>query len=839
MSDKPLILVVGDTSESLALLLPILTQTGYQARAAGSGELALAAVAAKAPDLILLDVGMQGMDGPEVCRRLKAREETRHIPVILISAFADVEERVKGLRLGAADYITKPFQTEELLTRVETHLCLGRTAEDQKRDEGAVEARRRELQILYDFASGLAAAHSGNDMCELIARGLKAITGAASATFSVYDPVEKHIRVQHAEVEPGLMSDLVRVLGGKKLTEAAFPLSDDLRRELLRNPIGYSSSLSEVTFGVVPGFIGTVVQKVQGIDRFLGIAYKLEGELFGTSLVALRANTPDPPAALLNSFAEMVAVSLRRVRAENALRQSQGRLMGIVDSAMDGIVTIDDTERIQVFNAAAEAMFGCPAAEAIGQPVHRFIPERFRAARPEHVQPFDQMGESRPSAPSLQHIGGRRASGEEFPIEASMSRTAVDGRELLTIILRDITEQVRSEEARAQLEAQLRLTQRMESLGTLGGGIAHEFNNILGAIIGNAELARQDVGSEHPAMESLDEILKASQRAKDLAHRILAFGRREQAPESVIPLRPVVEDALAFLRATIPAAVEIAMTCDADAPTVWAERTQIHQVLINLCTNAWQAMAGHAGRIDVRLDGVTLDAEATRVDAAMWPGRFARLSVTDTGAGMTPATLEHVFEPFFTTKPVGQGTGLGLSVVHGIVKVHGGAITVTSQPGQGTTFCLYFPAAESPGRSDAPEDAVWEPLPASRGQHVLYLDDEEPLVFMVKCMLERLKYRVSGYTRADEALAAVRDAAGQFDLVVTDLNMPGMSGLDVARELARLRPDLPVVLVSGYITEELRAAALHAGVRQLIYKPNTVEELCAAVHRLARPPKRP
>jgi CheY-like chemotaxis protein len=206
---------------------------------------------------------------------------------------------------------------------------------------------------------------------------------------------------------------------------------------------------------------------------------------------------------------------------------------------------------------------------------------------------------------------------------------------------------------------------------------------------------------------------------------------------------------------------------------------------------------------------------------------------------MDAATLEHIFDPFFTTKPVGQGTGLGLSVVHGIATAHGSAVTVTSRPGAGTTFSLYFPAAHAPQRSSAPEDTAAESLPAPAGQHVLYLDDEESLVFLVTRLLERLGYRVSGYTRAEEALAAVRADPTQFDLVVTDLNMPGMTGLDVARAVSRLRPDLPVVLTSGYITDELRAAALHAGVRELVYKPNTVEELCAVVQRLAGQTKKP
>ncbi len=524
-----------------------------------------------------------------------------------------------------------------------------------------------------------------------------------------------------------------------------------------------------------------------------------------------------------------------RKRAQEALRESQARLASIVDSAMDGIITVDEDDRVLVFNLAAEKMFGYRSEDVIGQGVELLIPERSR------IQHFGQIDHRDRATGPLLRMSGRRAGGEEFPIEGSVSRTEVDGRRLFTVIVRDITEQLHAEETRVQLEAQLRQAQKMEAIGTLAGGIAHDFNNILGAIVGNVELAAQDVGASHSAVESLNEIRKASRRAKDLVQRILTFSREQVQPQSVITLAAVVEESAKLLRASLPAEVELATTLEADVPAVLADATQIEQVLLNLCTNAWQALEGQAGRIDIHLDAVTPDGETLDADANLWPGRFARLTVTDTGTGMDAATLERIFEPFFTTKPVGQGTGLGLSVVHGIVKAHGGAITVTSQPGRGSTFTLYFPAAEAAEESALPHHAAAELHAVPGGQHVLYIDDEEALVFLVTRMLERLGYRVSGYTRAAAALAAVRADPSQFDLVVTDLNMPGMSGLEVARELARLRPDLPVVLASGYITEELRALAPEAGVRQLMYKPNTVDELCAVVQRLVgewKPPEK-
>ncbi|MBI3782009.1 MAG: PAS domain S-box protein [Deltaproteobacteria bacterium] len=397
-------------------------------------------------------------------------------------------------------------------------------------------------------------------------------------------------------------------------------------------------------------------------------------------------------------------------------------------------------------------------------------------------------------------------------------------------VKQDITDRKQAEEARAHLEAQLNLAQKMEALGTLAGGIAHDFNNILGAIIGNVVLAEQDIGAGHAAMESLEEIFKASCRAKELVQRILTFSRPQVPQRSVISLRPVVQEALALLRATLPAGVELSTTFDSETPNVLADPTQIHQVLMNLCTNSWRAMQGEQGRIEIRLEGVTVDGESAR---GALPGQYVRLSVTDNGVGMDAATVKRIFEPFFTTKPVGEGTGLGLSVVHGIVKAHGGWIRVSSRSSIGTTFDLYFPAARGKEEVAAPESRKVEASANGAGLHVLYVDDEEALVTLTTRLLERRGYKVSGFTDASEALAAVRLNPAAFDLAVTDFNMPGMSGLDLSRELMRLRPDLPVAVTSGYITEELRAAALGSGVRVLLHKPDTVNELCSAVQHLA------
>ena len=393
-------------------------------------------------------------------------------------------------------------------------------------------------------------------------------------------------------------------------------------------------------------------------------------------------------------------------------------------------------------------------------------------------------------------------------------------------------ERAQAEAARSSLEAQLRESQKMEALGTLAGGVAHDFNNALAAITGNVELARQDVGPGHAALVSLDEIGKASRRAKDLVEQILAFGRRQKLERKVMSLALVVVETERLVRATLPVRVSLSVDCAGDTPAVLADATQIKQILLNLCNNALHAVEDQEqpGTIEVRLDAH--DGPEHEANGGPPGGCYACLTVRDNGSGMDEATRSRIFEPFFTTKPRGRGTGLGLSVVYGIVQAHGASMTVKSAPGEGTEFSICFPPAEAPIPDVVPTAPIAAPA-HGKGRHVLYLDDEEAIIFLMKRLLERQGFRVSGFTDPREALAAVRANAGQFDLVVTDYNMPGMSGLEVAQELKAIRADLPVVLASGYITEELRAKAPAAGISELIYKPNTVDELCEAVARAA------
>ncbi|HVU51364.1 MAG TPA: ATP-binding protein [Polyangia bacterium] len=383
-----------------------------------------------------------------------------------------------------------------------------------------------------------------------------------------------------------------------------------------------------------------------------------------------------------------------------------------------------------------------------------------------------------------------------------------------------------------RLEAQLRQAQKMEAIGTLAGGIAHDFNNILGAILGNLELARLEIGPGHRAQPALEEIGNAGRRAVALVRQILTFGRQGESTKRIVRLGPVVEEVAALLRSTISARIEIVAEVAADAPNVSADPTQIHQILVNLGTNAWHALEGRRGRIQIELGGLAADDAAAPVLEGVSPARWARLRVTDDGHGMDAATLERIFDPFFTTKAPGEGTGLGLSVVHGIVREHRGTIRVDSAPGRGTTFEILLPGVE------AEVDVVVEPPPArldGRGRRLLLIDDERSLMLSTEFLLRNAGYEVRGFTRADEAFEGLRRDPEAFDLVLTDYNMPGLSGLDVAKVVAAIRPGLPVILASGHVSERLRHDAARAGIKQVVFKPYSLEDICAAIDRHAEP----
>jgi signal transduction histidine kinase/ActR/RegA family two-component response regulator len=381
-------------------------------------------------------------------------------------------------------------------------------------------------------------------------------------------------------------------------------------------------------------------------------------------------------------------------------------------------------------------------------------------------------------------------------------------------------------QALADSERQMQQVLKLQAIGTLAGGIAHDFNNILFPIIGYTELTMDDIAEDHPARRNLEEILKAANRARELVQQILTFSRQNGRERKPIRVQVIVREALRLLRASIPKTIDIVADLEDDCKAIMGDPTQIHQVLMNLCTNAYQAMQTTGGTLEVQLTETNIGYEETVKRLGIKMGPHLHLSVRDRGVGMEPAVLERIFEPYYTTKEPGKGTGLGLSVIHGIVKNHGGFIKVESAPGKGSTFHVYLPTLED-SETNIAEEAFLEKTGGS--ERILLVDDEPQIVDMEKQILERLGYRVTARASSLEALDTFNAHPEQFDLVITDMTMPQMTGDRLARRLWDIRPDLPVILCTGYneMISEDKAAAM--GIRKFLLKPVDKDELALAI----------
>lgn len=485
-------------------------------------------------------------------------------------------------------------------------------------------------------------------------------------------------------------------------------------------------------------------------------------------------------------------------------------------------------ERLVEANAAFLTQFGYQAEEVIGR-------------TPRELGIWDDIADRQPYIDRL--TAERRLSGYEARLvgrdgrvmSCVVSAQVFDSDEGAIAIFSPVDEtQQREAEARMRrLEQNLREAQKMEAIGTLAGGIAHDFNNILAAILGNVSMARQDVCDDQVVSGFLDEINTAALRARNLVQQILAFSRRQPHQMLAQPLRPIVEESARLLRATLPARVALDLDLSDEPLYVQADATQLQQVVLNLCTNGWHALSGSTGRLTLGCARAALDAASDPRLGRLPRGDYVHLWVADTGSGIAEELLDRVFEPFFTTKPVGQGTGLGLAVVHGIVAEHRGGITVDSRVGQGTTFHVYLPLVDPPSQCRAPEPVSMAADDAGQG-HVLYLDDDEVMLLMVERLLKRHGYQARCLQSASQALAVLGDPAIPVDLLITDFNMPGLSGLEVVDEATRLRPGLPVLITSGYVSDELIAGARRVGARAVLQKQNTLEELPALVRQWLR-----
>jgi len=503
----------------------------------------------------------------------------------------------------------------------------------------------------------------------------------------------------------------------------------------------------------------------------------------------------------------------KKQKAEEALSESEEKYKKLVEHAndaifiaQDGFIIFPNPKTYEITGYSENDLKKIPFHEMIHSDDREMVVERHKSRL---------EGENPPSTYSF-----RIVTSENKVKWVQLNTTAItwEGRPGTLNIIRDITLEKKN-------EARLHQSHKLEAVGTLVGGVAHDFKNILSIILGNVHLALDDVPEQHPARFSLEEIETASLRAEDVVHQFLSFSRKSELKKKPINIHSIVNESIRLLRASIPTTIEIQTAIQDDTVAINADPTQIHQVLINLCTNAAHAMEEKGGILSVGVTNLEVDNETSVQYHDLKPGRYVQLTVSDNGSGIDPKSMGRIFDPYFTTKEPGKGTGMGLSVVHGIVKNHDGVISAYSEPGEGTTMKVLFPVIK---KEPVKEDLVSDDLPKGN-ERILFIDDEESIVNMAHRILERLGYQVEGNTDSVKAMELFRSDPYRFDLIITDMTMPGLTGDRLVKEALAIREDTPIILCTGFSERINGDRAKKAGIKKYIEKPLKKRELSKAV----------
>lgn len=516
-----------------------------------------------------------------------------------------------------------------------------------------------------------------------------------------------------------------------------------------------------------------------------------------------------------------------RKRAEASIIKEREKIQLYMDTAGVMMVALDTRGLIAMINMKGCAILGYEEQELLGRNWFEVCLPTTRLDEFMGVFQALMRGEHAPAEYYENPVLTKNGDERQIAFHSALLYDQCGSISGILFSGEDVTERKQAEKEREQLLVRLNQAQKMESIGVLAGGIAHDFNNILSAILGYTELARDDSPPGSSVADDLDKVLTAAYRAKDLVKQILAFSRQATDDKIPIQIQPLIKDSLKMLRASIPSTISITEDIHPHCGTVLGDPTQIHQMIMNLCTNAYHAMETTGGELAVKVHATVIASSAASAARPIPPGEYVEVEVSDTGTGIEPDIIDKIFDPYFTTKEIGKGTGMGLSITHGIIKSYGGAITVDSTLGQGTTFQVYFPVVHEEAKE------FEEAIEAPRGQgRILFVDDEELLMQMGHDLLERLGYTVTTRRSSFEALETFMNDPHQFDLVITDQTMPGMTGIDLARRMLQIRPDVPIILCTGYSNLVNEESAKAIGIREFVFKPLTKSSIGHLVEKI-------
>ena len=784
MNKHNLILVVDDDLLILSDTARLLKKAGYKVIEAQTSEGALKSAKEHIPDLILLDNVLPDMDGLEICRRLKFDKKTSHIFVCIVSGLKTTSKHQSdGLETGADEYLVRPITNQELLSRVNAMFRLIKAEKElkdhQKHLESLVEERTAELQKeIAEHKLTVQALKESEERFRQIYNHMSTGVAKVSLEFKIEAANPAYCKMfGYHEQE----------LFGKHLSDITHP--DSLEKNLLKQ--------SQLAAGEIDHF---------RMEK--SFIHKNGNIVHGMLDASLVCDYNGRPLYFLGSVSDITD----RKRAEEALRESEEQYRSMMDSMKDAVYICSPAFLIEYMNPR---MISTVGRDATGECCYKAIYDHDEKCSWCVIDNILQ-GE---------HIDYELVNPKDdrfYCITNSPVHHSCGIVSQLTI-LHDITDS-------KCIEAQLSQARKMESIGTIAGGIAHDFNNILYMITGNAELAMEDVPAWNPVYKNLEEIKSAALRAAGVVKQLLKFSNQIDYKFKPINAVTVIKDALKFMRSTIPDSIEIQNNCSDKEVKILGDPTQIHQVIMNLCINAFQAMEKTGGVLDVFVETITLNKTRNgRYSADLTPGDWLKITVRDSGPGIRPDIIDRIFDPYFTTKDVGKGSGMGLAVIHGIVKNHNGTISVKSEPGKDTRFTIFFPML-----TEKPEVEIKssDDIPQGTGERILFVDDEAPITAMSGKMLERLGYKVKTKTSPVDALDLFLSKPDHFDLVLTDMTMPQMTGVKLSKKLKAIRPDIPVVICTGHSSLVNEEKAKLIGIDGYVKKPVVMKNIATILREI-------
>jgi PAS domain S-box-containing protein len=800
------IVVASDISDDREKLRELLETEEFQVVAAEDGVSAMALLEREAADGVLAKLIMPDMDGLALCRQIKNRSEPGRIPVFLYSrSLAGPQDRDLVLSQGADRFIADPFASHDWIAELRHAARKGeaRHPAPQPAGRGATGGQPPKRRYSPD----------------LIRRLEDRIHSLENERFR-QKAAEERLTDREAEYQMifAHTNEVILIIDRDFTIQSISPSVERL--------IGYRpEDLVNRPFAGLDIIAPEYLEAALADARRVNTGERIESAVYemvcrdGTRRFAEFSGAPIFREGRIAGQINVARDITEKKQAEQALRESEEKFRNIAETSRDIIFQLAPDGRFTYVSPSAEQIFGYSQESIVGSRILSY-------AAPVDLERATAAFESAISGNRIElfEFQAVRSNGGLVPLEVSAAPIARSG-EIIGIqgIARDVSERKAAEFRQQELEDQIRQAQKMEAIGTLAGGIAHDFNNILASIIGYTELSIDDLDPETGLYKYLAEVLKGGYRARDLVRQILTFSRKTEEDKKPVQVKLMVKESIKLLRSSLPSNIRIEDNVASDA-LVLCHPTHIHQILMNLSTNAAHAMEPDGGVLRIDLEDVHLDSEAAAEYHQIQAGQYLLLAVSDTGVGMSDTIIPQIFDPYFTTREKGSGTGLGLSVVHGMVTALGGQITVESRPGKGSTFRLLLPSL--PAAVPSSDAAIQASAPGGT-ERILAVDDEPPLVEMLQQMLSQLGYRVTTRTGSLDALALFRENPDAFDLVITDMMMPELTGTALARSIRSIRPDMPVVLLTGYSEQIDEKTAASEGIRAYALKP-------VIKHKLAR-----